>query len=231
MSRKPILATNSNKIAELRKQGYKSLLEKYPAVRDRLVELWKAGSTYRECRRKLCQEFPPDNVPSEPSLRNYIEKYVIATKGRNSSQIVKVTPYALDIDNLLKELDPIIEFGKEVIPKAKREYENACRANLPARTRMGWFKIYADMIEKYNSMLRTTKAGAIALGELEQPRESNAQVNNLTFINNLSVDANKNNWKLAMKAYERLQNMADDLKNGSNAQEADIIDQKKVKND
>ena len=212
MSKQPSLVAKSHKVAELRKQGYKSLLEKYPHVRQRFIELWKQGGSYRGIRQQLVREFPEAEIPSHPSLKNYVDKHLLGTKGENAGKIIKVQPYTLDIDELLRELDPIVEFGKEIVPKAREEYENACTMKMSAKTRMAWFKLYADMIERYNRMLRTTKVGAMAMGELEDLGVSNAQVNNITFINNLSVDANKNNWKLAMKAYERLQGMAQDLR-------------------
>lgn len=156
---------------EIRRQGFHSLLDAQPEMRQRFIELRASGRTVKNIRLILMKEFPGGVVPSRAALHNFINS--------NLKQEVVVEPYLPDYNKLLRKLDPIQEMAKAV-GEAKRQYEKSVKGNMSLNTQSKLLGQYHKMLGEYQTMLdrkgitRGATADNIALHQHTHFHQNNA---------------------------------------------------------
>ena len=232
MSNYAHLVANAKRSGQMKKDGYDSLFDKHKEMDDRGYELWEKGMSATALRRILCNEFPHlveiKELPSLQSFTNRIKKHWV--KRRNPIEVKSISPYALKVEELLTELDPIVEVWKYVLPEAKKMYEASRDAKLTLKTRQESLKTYSSLLKMANDMLATSRVGLTAMSEMQtitgDNQTVNQQITNVTVINNqLSEDANKQNYKAVMSAFKRFQELENKMKSElKQAKEAEIVE-------
>lgn len=132
--------------SQLRKTGYKTLLDAQPEMRARFIELHNEGLSFRAIRKTLCDEFstPEYHVPSRIQLQAYV---------RNHLQVsVVIEPYTPDYNKLIRKLDPIREMAN-VAGEAKKKYQLAVKARASLTTQSKLLMNYSKVLSNYQTML------------------------------------------------------------------------------
>lgn len=132
---------------EIRRQGFKSLLDAQPEMRQRFIDLYQEGYGVRAIHRMLLQEYRTDNwtVPSRAACQAFANNHL--------QQAVIVEPYAPDYAEMLRKFDPLKEMF-EVSQEAKQHYLFIIKARVGVRGRVMARKAYMDTLEKLDEYAR-----------------------------------------------------------------------------
>ncbi len=158
---------------EIRRQGFKSLLDAQPEMRQRFIDLYQEGYGVRAIHRMLVHEFRDDNwtVPSRAACQSFVNNHL--------HQTVVVEPYAPDYAEMLRKFDPIKEMV-EVSQEAKQHYLFIIKARGGVRSRIMARKAYMDTLDKLDEYARRngfTSGFRADMASVQQNITNNVTVN------------------------------------------------------
>lgn len=132
MSSQPISIRNLKIANELRKQGFDSLLDSQPSMRDRFIELWHSGSNIKSARRTLQDEYSASeySVPSQSALQHYVARHL-----RFEPSKVTIEPYTPDYTKLMRKYDALVE-AYQIAIEAQKIYKHTVIAKLSIGTQL-----------------------------------------------------------------------------------------------
>lgn len=141
MSKRPSNNKNLEEARSIRGKGYKSKLDAQPELKEFFEREVYSGATVTGTRRKMLENFPNADVPSQPQLSEY------AKRMRYKVKYQEVMPYAPDYMKRMKEFD-VISKHYDAAEEAWERYVLAKEAGHSSETVRRWHESYLKALKQ-----------------------------------------------------------------------------------